>query len=116
MAHSVAAPTRHYGPSLWFFAFATVILAAGSLLVILWSPKALGLALIVGLLAVVARGVFQRVRERTHEQAEASSAVANAGLTLAAVAVAPLLAFAVLWAALLLFLGVTWLLNAIGII
>lgn len=116
MSHTVAAPSRHAGPSLWLFAFTTVLLASGSILVVMWSPKALALALIVGLAALVSRAFFQRVKESAHERAEASSAVANAGLTLATIAVAPLLAFAFLWAALLVFLGMTWLLNAIGVI
>jgi hypothetical protein len=98
------------------FAFTTIVLAIGALLIIMWSPKALALALVVGFGAVVSRSLFQRVKVSAHERAEASSAVANAGLTLAAVAVAPLLAFAILWAALLVFLGMTWLLNAIGVI
>lgn len=114
--NTVAAPNKHAGPSLWLLSFMTVLLASGALLIILWSPKALMLALIVGAGALVSRGLFQRVRESAHARAEASSTVANAGLTLAAVAVAPLLAFALLWAALLVFLGMTWLLHAIGVI
>ncbi len=114
--NTVAAQNRHAGPSLWLLSFMTILLASGALLIIMWSPKALILASIVGAGAVVSRGIFQRVKETTHARAEASSTVANAGLTLAAVAVAPLLAFALLWAALLVFLGMTWLLNAIGVI
>ncbi len=114
--HTIQGPARHAGPSLWLYASMTVVLAIGALLVLMWSPKALALALGVGFLAVVSRGLFQRVRTSAHERAEASSAVANAGLTIASIAVAPLLAFALLWAALLVFLGMTWLLNAIGVI
>jgi hypothetical protein len=40
----------------------------------------------------------------------------NIGLSIAAVAVAPLIAFALLWAALLGMLGVIWLGNALGIL
>lgn len=115
MSQRLAAP-KHPVTSMWLFALASVVLASGSILIIVWSPKALALALGVGLLAVAARAVTLRIKETAHERAEASSAVANAGLALAAVAVAPLLAFAILWAALLAFLGMTWLLNAIGVV
>ena len=117
MAHTVAAQ-RHTGtgPSLWFYAFVTVVLASGALLIVMRSPKALALALVVGLGAVVSRALFQRVKTTSHAQAEGSSTVANAGLALATVAIAPLLIFALLWAALLLFLGATWALNALGVI
>jgi hypothetical protein len=94
----------------------TVILASGSLFIVMWSPKALALALIVGAGALASRALFQRVKVDAHAQAEGSSTVANAGLALATVAIAPLLAFALLWTALLVFLGVTWVLNAVGII
>jgi hypothetical protein len=103
------------GISLWVFALSTVVLAGGSILIILWKPAALGLALIVGFLAIVSRAVFLRVRASSHRRAEGSTVVANAGLTLAAIAIVPLLAFAALWAALLVFLGVTWVLTAAGV-
>jgi hypothetical protein len=101
---------------MWFLALATIVLAVGALLVIMWKPMALGLALGIGLLAVGARSMFVRVKATSHKPAEASSAVANAGLAVAAVSIAPLLLFAFLWAALLVLLGVSWLLNAIGVI
>jgi hypothetical protein len=107
---------RFAGIEMWFLSLATMVLAVGALLVIMWEPMALGLALGVGLLAVGARSLFVRIRESAHEKAEASSAVANAGLAMAAVSIAPLLLFAFLWAALLVLLGVMWLLSAIGVI
>lgn len=108
-------PPLTTGISLWLFALSTVVLAGGSILIILWSPAALALALIVGFLAIASRMVFVRIRTSARQRAEASTVVANAGLTLAAIAIAPLLAFAALWAALLLFLGVTWILHAVGV-
>jgi hypothetical protein len=116
MAHTFAERRSRPGPSLWFYAFVTIILASGSLFIVMWSPKALALALIVGAGALASRALFQRVKVDAHAQAEGSSTVANAGLALATVAIAPLLAFALLWTALLVFLGVTWVLNAVGII
>ncbi len=118
MAHSMAVHERQHsaGPSLWLFATVTIILACGALLIVMRSPQALALALIVGLAAVASRAMFQRLKTASHARAEGSSAVANAGLAVATVAIAPLLAFALLWAALLVFLGATWLLNAIGVI
>jgi hypothetical protein len=110
-----ANPPLSTGMSLWVLALLTVVLAVGSILIILWSPAALALALVVGFLAVAARMVFVRVREASHQRAEASTAIANTGLTLAAIAIVPLLAFAALWAALLVFLGVTWILHAVGV-
>jgi hypothetical protein len=107
---------RFAGAEMWFLSLATMVLAVGALLVIMWEPMALGLALGVGLLAVGARSLFVRVKESAHEKAEASSAVANAGLAMAAISIAPLLLFAFLWAALLVLLGVMWLLSAIGVI
>lgn len=117
MAHRLeAAQNRYAGPEMWLFAMATVVLASGAVLIIMWSPKALALALFVGLLAVVSRSAFLRVKASAKARAEGSTVVANAGLALAAVAVAPLLVFALLWATLLALLGVTWVLHAIGII
>lgn len=107
---------RMVGASLWLFALATVVLASGAVLIIMWRPRALWLALAVGLLAVASRNGFRRIKTSSHEKAEASSAVANAGLALAGITVAPLLAFAILWAGLLLFLGLTWLLRALHLI
>jgi hypothetical protein len=115
MTHK-AASHRMAGPEMWFLSLASVVLAIGALFVLMWEPKAIGLALAVGLLAVGARGLFARIRESAHEKAEASSAVANAGLAVAAISVAPLLVFAFLWAALLVLLGVMWVLNAFGVI
>ena len=114
--NTVAVQNRKAGPSLWLLSFLTVLLASGALLIIVWSPKALILASVVGAGALISRGLFQRVKVSAHARAEASSTVANAGLTLATIAVAPLIAFAFLWAALLVYLGMTWLLHAIGVI
>jgi len=114
--HTVVVQKRSVGPSLWFLSFMTVLLASGAILIIMWSPKALMLSALVGAGALAARELFQRVKEGAHARAEASSTVANAGLTLATLAVAPLLAFALLWTALLVYLGMTWLLHAVGVI
>jgi hypothetical protein len=109
------APHHFSEPSLWMSALSTVVLAIGALLIVLWEPKALALALVVGGLAVLSRTIFVRVRDARGESADASTAVANAGLGIAAIAIIPLLAFAVLWAGLLVYLGITWLLTALGI-
>ena len=107
---------RLAGPELWVLSLASVVLAIGALLVVMWEPAALGVALAVGLMAIGARGLFGRIKESAHQRAEASTAVASTGLAIAAISVAPLLLFAFLWAALLALLGVTWVLNAIGVI
>jgi hypothetical protein len=107
---------RHTRAELWLLSFATVILAVGALLIIMWQPTALGLALLVGLAAIGARAVYAKVKGSAQERAEGSSAVANAGLAVAAVSIAPLLLFAFLWAALLVLLGVMWLLGSLGVI
>jgi hypothetical protein len=114
-AHSTA-HDRVIGSELWMLALATVLLGTGALLLLAWKPAALGIALAVGLMAVGARQAFTQVKTREHSEAEASSAVASTGLVIAAVAVAPLLVFALLWAGLLLLLGAMWVLNAIGVI
>lgn len=114
--HTMRLQERLAGPELWVLSLTTVVLAIGALLVIMWEPAALGVALAVGLLAIGARGLFGHIKETAHQRAEASTAVASTGLVIAAISVAPLLLFAFLWAALLGLLGVTWLLNAIGII
>ena len=62
----------------------------------------------MGLLALGARSLYTKVQESAHRRADASassSTVANAGLAVAAVSIAPLLLFAFLWAALLVLLG-----------
>jgi hypothetical protein len=109
------APHHYSAPSLWTSAFSTIVLASGAIMIVLWKPKALALALLVGGLAVISRTIFVKIRDSAREPAEASTAVANAGLGLAAIAIIPLLAFAVLWAGLLAYLGITWLLTALGI-
>ena len=114
--HRANLQERLAGPELWLLSLATVVLAIGALLVIMWEPAALGVALAVGLMAIGARGLFGRINESAHQRAEASTAVASTGLAIAAISVAPLLLFAFLWAALLALLGVTWVLNAIGVI
>ena len=116
MTHKTAIQDRLAGPELWLLSLATVVLAIGALLVIMWEPAALGVALAVGLMAIGARGLFGHIKESAHRRAEASTAVASTGLAIAAISVAPLLLFALLWAALLGLLGITWILNAIGLI
>jgi hypothetical protein len=121
MSHRVgtapgAAAQRHSGSEMWLLSLSTVVLGIGALLIIMWEPTALGLALGVGLLAVGARSLFTRIKESAHARAEASTAVANAGLAVAAVSIAPLLLFAFLWAALLVLLGVMWILSTLGVI
>lgn len=107
---------RYAGPEMWVLALATVVLAVGALLIVMWKPEALGIALAVGLAAIGARALYAKVKESARKRAEASSAVANAGLAVAAVSIAPLLLFAFLWAALLALLGVMWILSALGVI
>lgn len=107
---------RYAGPEMWVLALATVVLAIGALLIVMWKPEALGLALLAGLGALGARALYTKVKESARKRAEASSAVANAGLAIAAVSIAPLLLFAFLWAALLVLLGVMWILSALGVI
>ena len=115
MSQTLAPRQMRLGPSLWVLALSTIVLASGALLVILWSPKALALALLVGFGAVASRVLFQRVKTTAHVGAEASSVVANAGIALAAIAIAPLIAFVLLWFTLIVFIGVTWVLHALGI-
>jgi hypothetical protein len=115
-AHAHTTHDRIVGSELWMLAAATVLLGTGAVLLLVWSPVALGVALAVGLMAVGARQAFVQVKAREHAEAGASSAVASTGLVIAAVAVAPLIAFAILWAGLLLLLGAMWVLNAIGLI
>jgi hypothetical protein len=116
MAQRLAAPAPHHyaGLSLWTSAISTVVLAIGAIMIVLWKPEALALALLVGGLAVASRTIFVKVRDSGHEPAEASSAVANAGLGLAAIAIVPLIAFAVLWAGLIVYLGISWVFTRLG--
>ncbi len=107
---------RYAGTEMWVLALATIVLAIGALLIVMWKPEALGLALLAGLAALGARALYTKVKESARKRAEASSAVANAGLAIAAVSIAPLLLFAFLWAALLVLLGVMWILSALGVI
>ncbi len=107
---------RMVGSELWILAMGTIVLGFGAVLLLVWDPRALVLALGVGMMAVGTRMAFTRVKTREHVEAEASSAVASTGLVIASVAVAPLIAFAVLWAGVLVLLGAMWVLSAIGII
>ena len=110
------ASQRLAGPEMWFLSLATMVLAIVALLIVMWEPMALGLALGVGLLAVGARMAYTKVKESAQQRTDASSTVANAGLAVAAVSIAPLLLFAFLWAALLVLLGAMWVLSALGVI
>jgi hypothetical protein len=103
---------------------ATVVFASGAVAILLWSPRALMLALGAGLLALVSRSLFVRVRDTLRAQAmgraatrgaEAATTVSGAGLVIAAIVIAPLLAFALLWTFLLVLIGGTWLLHAVGL-
>lgn len=114
--HPTRIQDRLAGPEMWLLSLATVVLGIGALLVIMWEPAALGVALAVGLMAIGARGLFGKIKESAHQRAEASTAVASTGMVIAAISVAPLILFALLWASLLALLGVTWLLTAIGLI
>lgn len=124
MDHRLPYPNRHPGVPLWVLSVATVVFASGAVFIVLWSPRALMLALGSGLLAVLARSLFVRVRDAMPAPAargtavranEAASTVSGAGLVIAAVVIAPLLAFALLWTALLAILGGTWLLHLVGL-
>jgi len=103
-------------PSLppWIMSVTTVLLASGAIVTLIWQPRTLWLALGAGMLAVVSWHTFTRLRATARRTAGAG-AVANTGLFLGVVVVAPLLAFALLWTGLLLILGVTWLLNQAGL-
>ena len=49
---AVVHENRFAGAEMWFLSLATMVLAVGALLVIMWEPMALGIALGVGLLAI----------------------------------------------------------------
>lgn len=119
MRAHVARHTAHdriVGSELWILALGTIALGFGAVMLLVWDPRWLLLALGVGLMAGGARMAFTSVKAREHVEAEASSAVASTGLVIASIAVAPLIAFALLWAGLLLLLGAMWVLNAIGLL
>ena len=103
------------GIPMWALAIGTMIFGAGALYMIVQNPEALPLAAIAGGFAIIARIAYGRIRSVTGVRTEASGAVANTGLVVAAVAVAPLIAFALLWTALMLIIGAAWLLHVIGI-
>lgn len=99
----------------WIAAIGTIILAAVSLVVLVQAPEALPFAMVAGGLAIVARFGYGRMKASVHERTEASDATANVGLVIAAIALAPLVAFALLWTALLLIIGVAWVLHLFGL-
>ena len=107
------------GIPMWALAVGTTVFGAAALYIIIQSPAALPLAAMAGVFAVVARVGYGKLRTAsrsvTATRAEASGAVANVGLVIAAVAVAPLIAFALLWTALLLIIGAAWLMHILGI-
>lgn len=109
---------RHLGLGLplWALAFGTLLLASAAILLVVWDPRALALALGAGVLALGTRAMFGRVRSVASGPAVGSSTVANAGLVVAGMAVAPLLAFAVLWLTLLVLIGATWVLHLLRLI
>ena len=100
---------------LWLMAIGTMIFGAGALYILIQNPATLPLAAVAGGLAIIARIGYSKMRSVTRVTDEASSAVANVGTVIAAVAVAPLIAFALLWTALLLIIGAAWVLHLLGL-
>lgn len=100
---------------MWVLAFGTIAFGAGALYILVQNPAALPIAAVAALFAVAARLGYGKVRTMAQERAEASGAVANVGLVIAGVAIAPLILFALLWTSLLLIIGVAWVLHSFGL-
>ncbi len=107
---------------VWALSIVTVVLASAAVILVVWNPRAMLLALVVGLLAIGSRFLFARMRRvtgaRVHTstaETAASTTVATSGLVLALIVVAPLLAFVLLWAGLLALLGLMWFLHVVGL-
>ncbi len=115
MAQSITPRVGASQVPIWAVAIATVLLASAALLVVLWEPRALWLALACGALALAGRSLTVRIRAASRAAAGASSAVANAGMILSLLVIVPLLAFALLWVSLLALLGATWVLRVLGL-
>jgi len=121
MEHTVKGTTAKphqaagFGIPMWALALGTMIFGAGALYILVQNPAALLIAAVAGVFAVVARAGYGRMRAASQARAEASTAVANTGLIIAAVAVAPLILFALLWTSLLLIIGAAWLLHQVGL-
>jgi hypothetical protein len=121
MQHTTRVAHHHHdkatglGIPMWALAVGTTVFGAAALYVLVQDPAALPFAAVIGLFAVVARLGYGRLRAATQEKAEASGAVANTGLVIAAIALAPLIAFALLWTALILIIGAAWLLHLVGL-
>jgi len=115
MQQRISVPVRTIRLELWVLSAATILFASAALVVIIWNPKALALALICGGLAVASRSVFIRLRSAARTRAAASTAVATSGLVLATIVVVPLLLFAVLWLGLLAIIGIAWVLHLVGL-
>ena len=103
------------GVPMWALALGGIVFGAAALFMVVQNPAALPLAAVAGFFAIVARVGYGKVKEASNERAEASTAVANTGLVIASIAVAPLIAFALLWTALLLIIGAAWVLHLVGI-
>lgn len=104
------------GVPRWALAVGTIVFGAAALYILVQNPEALPVAAVAAVFAIVARFGYGRVRALTETRsAEASGAVANVGLVIAAVALAPLIAFALLWTALILIIGAAWLLHLVGL-
>lgn len=114
VARRVETRRSHHTLPPWILSMTTILLACAALGILVWQPRTVWLALVVGVLSVVSWVTFNRLRAAT-KQGSGSIAVANTGLLLGVLVVVPLLAFAVLWTGLLLIIGVTWLLHAIGL-
>jgi hypothetical protein len=100
---------------MWVLAFGTVVFGAGALYILVQNPAALPIAAVAAALAIVARVGYGKVRTMSRERAETSGAVANVGLVIAGVAIAPLILFALLWTSLLLIIGAAWVLHIFGL-
>lgn len=114
----------------WTLALSTLALASASVVMLASAPSALPFALVAAALALTARGLLTIVRGDaapaaattaatavSHAEAHSrpASGFANAGLVIALVTLFPLLAFALLWTSLMVWLGITWLLYTLGL-
>jgi len=105
--------TSHVKAGGWFTALFALVMGCAALLVVIQNPAALPMAALfaVGAIAVRVGYNWTRTTSKSAEEATAGSI----GLVVASIALAPLIAFALLWTSLLLIIGGAWLLHLVGL-
>ena len=105
--------TSHIKAGGWLTALFALVMGCAALLTVVQNPAAIPMAILMGVSAIAVRVGYNWTRTTSKSAEEATAG--NLGLVIAGIAVAPLIAFALLWTSLLLIIGAAWVLHMLGL-